>query len=113
VLDGFPRNISQAKALDLMIAEQGHTLDHVVSLDVDESILKERIEYRIKESGANRRSDDTEHTLYRRLSIYREQTRPLEHYYEQQGLLRRVDGMKPIDTITGELYEIVTGRKAA
>lgn len=113
VLDGFPRNLGQAIALDRLIHEQGRTVDHVLLLDVDEKILRSRIEGRARESGGARRSDDTEKTLLHRLSLYNSLTRPLVPYYEQRGVLRRIDGMKPMDAITDELFEVVTGRKAA
>ncbi len=113
VLDGFPRNVSQAKALDRMMHEHGRAVDHVILLDVDEKILRDRIESRARQSGSARRSDDTEKTLFHRLSIYNNLTKPLAPYYEQRGVLRRVDGMKPMDEVTDELFEIITGRKAA
>ncbi len=113
VLDGFPRNISQAMALDAMMQEQGRSLDHVILLDVDEKILQGRIESRAQASGDARRADDTESTLYHRLSIYNSLTKPLVPFYEGKGVLRRVDGMKPMDEVTDELTEIITGRKAA
>jgi adenylate kinase len=112
VLDGFPRNVSQAKALDRMVNDHGRAIDHVILLDVDEKILKSRIENRARES-ANKRSDDTETTLYHRLSIYSSLTKPIIPYYEQRGVLRKIDGMLPMDEVTGELFEIITGRKAA
>lgn len=113
VLDGFPRNVNQAKALDLIMHDGGRCIDHVIHLDVEEKILRSRIESRAKESGGNKRADDTEATLLHRLSVYNNITRPLVPFYEQKGVLRRVDGMKPKDVVTSELFEIVTGRKAA
>lgn len=113
ILDGFPRNITQAKALDAMVREQGRRVHHVILLDVDEKILKDRIESRARNSGDERRSDDTASTLLHRLSIYKSLTSPLIPYYEGQGILRRLDGMKPMDVVTQELTEIITSRRAA
>lgn len=102
ILDGFPRTTAQAEALDAMLAEKGKTLDAVVELTVDEGILVERIEKRAAETGGARADDNVE-TLRNRLAVYREQTAPIVPYYEAKGMLKRVDGMAPIEAVTAAL----------
>jgi len=103
VLDGFPRTVPQAVALDRMLARHGVALDAVIALKVDENALIKRIESRIAEArarGGPLRDDDDPQVLHRRLLAYREQTAPLITYYQLQGLLHTVDGMAPIPQVT-------------
>ena len=106
ILDGFPRTVHQAEALERMLDEKGLELDGVVELKVDEGALIRRIESRIKETLARgeplRRDDDSE-VLKTRLEAYRRQTAPLIEYYREKGLLRAVDGMRPIDEVTAAI----------
>lgn len=104
ILDGFPRTLAQAEALDRMLAEKGMKLDAVIEIRVDDSILLDRIRKRAAETGGER-ADDNEETLKKRLQVYHEQTAPLIPYYESQGKLIVVDGMKPIDEVTREIEE--------
>jgi len=102
VLDGFPRTVAQAEALDRLLAEQGLKLDGVIELRVDEGILLNRIEKRVAEMtsrGENVRPDDTPEVLRGRLSAYRAQTAPLVGYYAGKGMLKSVDGMASIDEV--------------
>ena len=110
ILDGFPRNVTQAKALDAMLKEKGLTLDHVIELEVDEVVLFARIEGRAAESGAAVRADDNPETLKKRLAVYREQTAPILPYYRKTGRLQSVDGMQSIDEVADQLAAILDGK---
>jgi adenylate kinase len=106
ILDGFPRTVPQAAALDRMLAERKHELDAVIELRVDETALVRRIENRIAEMkgrGETVREDDTPEVLHRRLAAYRGQTAPLIAYYRNQGILRTVNGMAPIPDVAAAI----------
>src|SRR4051794_3635930 len=106
VLDGFPRTVAQAEALERMLHEKGLELDGVVELKVDEGQLVRRIESRIKETlarGEPLRKDDDPEVLKTRLEAYRRQTAPLIHHYREKNLLWAVDGMAPVDDVTAAL----------
>jgi len=108
VLDGFPRTVGQAEALDRLLAEHGLELDAVIKLEVDEAILLRRIESRIAEvqaRGEAVRADDNPEVFKTRLVAYREQTAPLVSYYTRQGKLRRVDGMANIAEVSRAVDE--------
>jgi len=116
ILDGFPRTVPQAEALDGMLAEKSLTLDAVIELRVDEAILLQRIETRIadmKARGEVVRADDNPEALKTRLAAYRAQTAPLIDYYAQRQVLRTVDGMAPIPDVTRAIDAVLGGRKAA
>ncbi|MSO90214.1 MAG: adenylate kinase [Acetobacteraceae bacterium] len=131
ILDGFPRTVVQAAALDGMLAEKRIKLDAVVELRVNDSVLTDRIagRYTCAACGAGyhddfqrpklpgicvacggekftRRTDDNRETVAARLVAYHAQTAPLLPYYEAQGLLRAVDGMADIDAVTAELFAL-------
>ena len=106
VLDGFPRTVAQAEALERMLHEKGLDLDGVVELKVDEGALIRRIESRIRETlarGEPLRKDDDAEVLKTRLDAYRRQTAPLIHHYREKNLLRAVDGMAPVDEVTAAI----------
>ena len=137
IFDGFPRTRAQAEALDLLLAERGRRLDHVIQLVVDEEALVTRITGRFTcancgtgyhetfhptaEPGVcdacgstefKRRPDDNEKTVRTRMAEYRAKTEPILPYYEQRGLLRRVDGMGTVDEVAAEIDAILDGRAA-
>jgi adenylate kinase len=106
ILDGFPRTVPQAHALDRMLKEKGLELDAVIELKVDEGILLERIEKRIAEMkarGETVRDDDNADALHRRLVTYRGLTAPLTAYYQLQSTLRSVDGMASISEVSSAI----------
>jgi len=106
ILDGFPRTVAQAEALERLLHEKHMELDGVVELKVDENALLRRIENRVAEMtarGEPLRRDDNPEVLKTRLEAYRRQTAPLTHYYQDKGMLRVVDGMAPIDEVTAAI----------
>ena len=110
ILDGFPRTVAQAEALEHMLHEKHMELDAVVELQVDEGILIKRIESRIAETlarGEPLRRDDDPEVLKTRLHAYRNLTAPLIHYYRDMGLLRTVDGMASIDEVTAAIDAVL------
>ena len=134
IFDGYPRTQAQAEALDLLLAERGRTLDHVIELAVDEEALVKRITGRFscakcgtgyhdafrptKVPGVcdvcgstefKRRKDDNEETVRTRMAEYRAKTAPILPYYEQRGLVRRVDGMASVDEVAAEISAILDG----
>ena len=111
ILDGFPRTVVQAEALDRMLEKHKLALDAVVELRVDEDALIRRIENRVAEMkarGEPLRADDSPEVLHRRLVAYREQTAPLIAYYRQHGMLRSVDGMAPIAEVATQIEDALT-----
>lgn len=134
VLDGFPRTIPQADALGKMLLEIGREIDHVISLELDDSQIVQRLSGRRACSACGKgyhlafdppvrtdlcdlcgnvlvqREDDQEITIINRLSVYEQQTAPLKDYYEQAGLLRHIDGSGPIKEIQLQITELLEGR---
>ena len=133
ILDGFPRTVPQAEALDVMLKEKGLALDHVIELKVDPAALVERIAGRFTCAACGtgyhdtfkptiqagvcdvcggtefvRRADDKAETVAARLEAYRLQTEPLLPYYQAQGKLKSVDGMADIDDVTRELEALLS-----
>lgn len=134
ILDGFPRTVAQAEALDRMLVEKGRGLDHVIELKVDDAALVERISGRFtcatcgagyhdrfkrpKVEGVcdacggtefTRRADDRAETVAARLEAYHRQTAPLLPYYEAQGRLVSVDGMAAMDEVTRQIEAALAG----
>lgn len=132
ILDGFPRTVPQAEALDTMLSEKSINMDHVIELEVDDEAMIERIcgRFTCSKCGAGyhdkfqplekegvcdkcgateftRRADDNAETVRARLVAYHEQTAPIAEYYGNRGILKRVDGMAEIDAVTRQLEEIV------
>ena len=103
ILDGFPRTVAQAEALDLALEHRGLKLDAVLELKVDSHILVERIEKRAAQTAAagdTVRPDDRPEVLSKRLATYNEQTAPVSAYYAGSNRLKAIDGMAPIDAVS-------------
>lgn len=134
IFDGYPRTRAQAEALDLLLAERSRKLDHVIELEVEEEALVERITGRFScaKCGApyhdsfklpkvegvcdvcgsqefRRRPDDNEQTVRTRLAEYRAKTAPILPYYEERGLVRRVDGMAPVEAVAAAIDAVLDG----
>ena len=112
ILDGFPRTVAQAQALDAMLAKNAMKLDAIVELKVDENALIARIENRARETvaaGGTVRADDNPEAFKKRLDAYRAQTAPVSGYYASKGALKTVDGMAPIDAVTKALDAALAG----
>jgi len=134
IFDGFPRTKHQAAALEILLGERGRKLDHVIELVVDEEELVKRITGRFTcaKCGAGyhdtfrptnvpgtcdacgstdfkRRPDDNEETVRTRMAEYRAKTEPILPYYEEKGLVRRVDGMASVDDVAAQIDAILDG----
>ena len=134
IFDGFPRTKHQAEALEVLLGEKGRTLDHVIELEVDEEALVDRITGRFScaNCGAGyhdrfklpkvektcdvcgghefkRRPDDNEQTVRTRMAEYRAKTAPILPYYEERGLVRRVDGMASVEEVARQVDAILDG----
>ena len=134
IFDGYPRTRAQAEALDLLLAERGLKLDYVIELDVDADALVDRItgrfscakcgegyhdRYKLPKVDTlcdvcgsdqfKRRPDDNEATVRTRLAEYRAKTAPILPYYDSRGLVRRVDGMAPIEDVERAIEAILDG----
>lgn len=110
ILDGFPRTVPQAEALDHLLRSKHLKLDAVVELRVNESALLQRVESRVAEMTARGeavRADDTPEVLSKRLASYRSMTEPLIHYYSERRKLLTVDGMMAIEHVTRDIYRVL------
>jgi adenylate kinase len=110
ILDGFPRTVAQAEALERIMKEQGQGIDAVIEIKVDERMLLQRVETRVKEMtarGETLRADDNAESLSKRLIAYRAQTMPLSTYYATKGLLYAIDGMGSIDDVWAAITAVL------
>jgi len=113
ILDGFPRTVAQAEALDKMLAQKDMALDAIVEQKVDEAALLARIEKRARETvaaGGTVRADDNAEAFKIRLDAYRQQTAPVSAYYASHGALKAVDGMAAIDSVSQAIDEALSAR---
>lgn len=111
ILDGFPRTVPQAEALDALLARKRLKLDHVIELKVDDAALLSRIRSRASQEGAagKARADDNADVLKKRLSVYHEQTAPILPYYRRRGVLKAVDGMADIGGVASQIDALIGG----
>ena len=107
ILDGYPRNITQAKALDEILERQGQAIVEVLHIDVDADVLMQRIAGRAAEEG---RSDDSEEVVRNRLRVYAEQTAPLVEYYAGKGILSRVLGEGTAEEVFQRIMSVLLMR---
>ena len=104
ILDGFPRNLAQAEALDEVLERIGQPVDLALSVTVDEGEIVDRLSKRAIDEG---RSDDTEDVIRNRLRVYAEQTAPVAGHYAERGQLREVDGMGSIEEVNRRLLNAI------
>jgi adenylate kinase len=102
ILDGFPRNLAQAEALDEMLREIGRSLDVIFFFDLDDATAKERALGRTHEEG---RTDDTPETIARRLSVYHDQTEPVVEYYRTTGKLVPLHAGRTVEEVSEEIED--------
>ena len=107
ILDGFPRNVAQAEALDEMLVTKNIVLDGVIELAVDAEVLIGRILKRAAESEGGPREDDTEEALQHRLRVYEEPTAPVAEFYASKGILNTLDGMQDMDEVTRQIQAVL------
>ena len=133
ILDGFPRNVPQAEALDAMLARHGLKLDHVILMEVDEAALVDRLAGRFSCRGCGasyheryhrpkregvcdtcgstdfvQRPDDRPEAVQKRFEVYRQQTAPILPYYRRKGILETIDGMGEMDTVTRDIEALIS-----
>jgi adenylate kinase len=104
ILDGYPRNLAQAEALDEVLERIGQPVDLAISVTVDEGEIVQRLSKRAEEEG---RSDDTEDVIRNRLRVYAEQTAPVAGHYAERGQLREVDGMGSVEDVNRRLMDTI------
>jgi len=112
IFDGFPRTLAQADALGELLVENGFVLDAVISLEVEDEILVQRVVNRAKEAiaaGKEARADDNEHSMRTRLMEYYKKTSPLIGYYHATGALKVIDGLASIDEVQASLAHALDG----
>ena len=109
ILDGFPRTIAQAEALDRFMAKHGREVEHVIGLEVPEDELIDRMIKRGQQTG---RADDNPETIKNRLKVYHESTTPLREFYKNAGKYRKINGSGSVNDIFEEIAKAIDGEKA-
>ena len=108
VFDGFPRNLKQAEVLDSSLENVSVKLDHAIFFQIDFKILEERINNRISETkGSEQRTDDNSETLLNRIEVFKSSTLPIVKYYEEKGIISKIDGMQRINEVYAEITKII------
>ena len=108
VFDGFPRNLKQAEALDSSLENVSVKLDHAIFFQIDFKILEERINNRISEAkGSEQRKDDNSETLLNRIEVFKSSTLPIVRYYEEKGIITKIDGMQKVNEVYAEITKII------
>ena len=110
ILDGYPRNLAQARSLDIMLERLGKPVEEAILIDVDPEQIIKRIAKRAKEEG---RSDDTATTVRNRMRVYSEQTAPVANYYTERGLLTRVLGDGSMDEVSQRILSVLNTSAAS
>ena len=108
VFDGFPRNLKQAEVLDSSLEDVSVKLDHAIFFQIDFKILEERINNRISETkGREQRKDDNSETLLNRIEVFKTSTLPIVRYYEEKGIISKIDGMQKVNEVYTEITKII------
>jgi adenylate kinase len=116
ILDGFPRTVNQAKALDDLLKGRTLEVNVVIVIEVDEVALIKRVENRANDARAKGqpvRADDDPETFKKRLAVYKAETAPVLPYYKAQGKTKQVDGMQSIDEVTAQIEAVLKAAKAS
>ena len=109
VFDGFPRNLKQAEVLDSSLENVSVKLDHAILFQIDFKILEERINNRISETkGSEQRKDDNSTTLLNRIEVFKSSTLPIVKYYDEKGILSKIDGMQKVNEVYAEITKIIS-----
>ena len=104
IMDGFPRTIAQAEAVDGFLSSRGDRIDSVVAFEIQDETLIRRMIGRAGEEG---RSDDTSDAIRKRLQVYREQTAPLLQFYEERGVMARIDATGSVDEVAASVAKAI------
>ena len=108
VFDGFPRNLKQAEVLDSSLENVSVKLDHAILFQIDFKILEERINNRISETkGSEQRKDDNTETLLNRIEVFKTSTLPIVRYYEDKGIISKIDGMQKVNEVYAKITKII------
>ena len=108
VFDGFPRNLKQAEVLDSSLKNVSVKLDHAIFFQIDFKILEERINNRISETkGSEQRKDDNTETLLNRIEVFKSSTLPIVSYYEEKGIINKINGMQMVNEVYAEITKII------
>ena len=111
VLDGYPRTLAQAQALDAHLAKKGQPIERVLGLTVTAEAVLERLKQRVTEDGkAIQRADDNPETIRTRLEVYERNTKPLIDYYRTKGLYREIDGRKEISEVWNDIQAVLEAK---